>query len=506
MGNENITGGGTGGVTAGGGAYIDLTVPLNVGSAYSNLATHADGSVIGAGSPIAGSTALLKPLKGEPLTLDSIESMVGAEAVSKLSTSMNIAMQWQGASSVVAIQVQLNSTDPSQPTVPIIPLYYDLATGKMSTTKAGAEALASGAPAPTGGSSAAGAVKQSGNPWLAGNVMVGFLIAFMDLTETLMKTKMAEGNLQIQGMELTVALAKDAATFIMAAATAQNFQHITAAVCAGVSCVSTAICTGVSCGSDAQVKEPETVPDQLPSKPPRDADESDTEYGTGVEEVEGEDDIDTTVDLQQLKLGEMDDTTANVEDVGEETEEEQEVEIASPTGKQTAENEQTKVTQSQEEATEKEGEDEVDIKATDQQTEETAKSTKDQKAQDDWSQKRIERSQERYDIQQRNVGVNERNRVLQFRSKLFQGLQQVISQGNQTVSEGVAANVALIAGQANARKEVIDGIKQVVGQAYMHNMADAFKSNTDLISQVLQTYDAMHRALMDAVASALRAR
>jgi hypothetical protein len=522
--------------------FIDLTVPLSVGDAYTNLATKADGSVIG--GPVSGSTALLQPLKGEPLTLDSIESMVHTEAASKLSTSMNIAMQWQGTSSVVALQVQLNSTDPSAPQVPVIPLYYDLATGALSTTKQGATGLvAMGVPAPAGTGSTAAAGK---NPWLAGNVMVGFLIAYMELVNTLMKTKMAEGNLEIKGMEMTVSLADDSALCIMAAAQAQQQQHITAAICAGVSAATTIVCTGVSCGAEFQMRDEVDVPDQLPSKPVKGVTFNNKAeqitFGKGsapatgtiskstvdvkgdptatsitaagsssgqdtseeVSEDEGSEDgtdsISTASDEGQIDLDEEDADMSRTSDSADE--EQADIDVVT-SGKQSDDQQvQTqgqKQTEDQEETTSKEGEVEVTSK-----DKAEAKDEEQTMSQEDWDKERMRVRDERSQAQKNNIKVRATNRKLQIASTLAKGVQQVLQQGSQAVSEGVAANVAIVAGAANAQKEVFDAIRQVVASAYMHNMAEAFKSNSDLISQVLSSYDAMHQKLADAVAAALR--
>lgn len=74
-----------------------------------------------------------------------------------------------------------------------------------------------------------------GNPWLSGNVYVVFLMCFMELQRTLMKSKVVEGNIELSSMHLTYQLAKETADMIMKIAEMNRMLHIAQAAMAAVS-------------------------------------------------------------------------------------------------------------------------------------------------------------------------------------------------------------------------------------------------------------------------------
>lgn len=78
-----------------------------------------------------------------------------------------------------------------------------------------------------------------GNPWLAGNVYVAFLISFMDLQRLMMENKVVQGQIELASMNMITELAKSAADAIMAIAKTNQMIHIaTAAMSAASICIS----------------------------------------------------------------------------------------------------------------------------------------------------------------------------------------------------------------------------------------------------------------------------
>lgn len=80
-----------------------------------------------------------------------------------------------------------------------------------------------------------------GNPWLAGNVYVAFLIIFNFIQRILMENKVVQGKVELAGMNLVTTLAQSTADAIMSIAKTQQMIHIVTAVMSGIA-VATAIC------------------------------------------------------------------------------------------------------------------------------------------------------------------------------------------------------------------------------------------------------------------------
>lgn len=76
-----------------------------------------------------------------------------------------------------------------------------------------------------------------GNPWLGGNVYVGFLVEFMEMQRMMMKNKVVEGEVELLSMDLITELAKTTADLIMQIAKTNQAIHIVSAVMAAASLV-----------------------------------------------------------------------------------------------------------------------------------------------------------------------------------------------------------------------------------------------------------------------------
>jgi hypothetical protein len=492
----NIPVGGSppGGAGAGGGFSINLDVPLASGEPYSYKVTDAKGDVIGSGSSknAAGSAA-------NPLTKDSIQSMSQQEALNKLTPSLNISLQWGGANSTAVLQMQLNTLDPANPQVPVIKLYYDQAKGSVSAQNAQTGQTASSTlslSAPAGQTSGA---KSSANSWFTSNAMVAFEITFMEMVNTLMKTKMAEGQVQLKGFSLVMELANDASQCILNAANAQYTQHLAAAVCAGVGMVTTIACTCASSAVSGKMQEEEVVPEKTTPTPTSEV----SIKGEDDENVEDEGEVGEEEDEDIPAVTDDDDKVTDETDADDSGE--GDVDDVDPKGGKAdtvAKKGEAADAADEDKAVDKEGEakakaDEDKAKAGEDKAE-----VKDEDAakEADAGDKKLTRQQ----VKEKNREIRLQNRKLQNLSQKIQGLRDASTQLSTVISEGVSANTTLIAANANAQKEVIEGVKQVVSTAYLHNMNDAFKSNTDLISQLLGTFDQMHSKLTDAINASLR--
>lgn len=80
-----------------------------------------------------------------------------------------------------------------------------------------------------------GQVASKGNPWLSGNVYVGFLIVFMQMQRIMMKNKVVQGQIELNSMNLVTQLAQTTSDLIMNVAKQNQMIHITTAVMSGVS-------------------------------------------------------------------------------------------------------------------------------------------------------------------------------------------------------------------------------------------------------------------------------
>jgi hypothetical protein len=108
-----------------------------------------------------------------------------------------------------------------------------------------------------------------GNPWLAGNVYVAFLISFIELQRLMMKNKMVQGQIELATMNMITELAKSSADAIMAIAKTNQMIHIATAVMSAVSIAITIVSMvgAVKAASRTKAAEP-AQPGKPPPPPP----------------------------------------------------------------------------------------------------------------------------------------------------------------------------------------------------------------------------------------------
>lgn len=239
--------------------YLGLVPPQTDGSMYTNLVTNAKGVPLG---DVEDPQKTLAHTLGYPDT-DTIGSALD-ETITEL-RNLNVLMQIWGASSD-PLKDQLDSLDPSHPALPILQELVEIShqalkSGDLGGVKVNApqeqvkrtstddkidghssdisDAIDTGEEvlrnAGTGGATYTTTV--GGNPWLAGNVYVAFLVNFMEMMKTLKESKIVQGDIEIATMGMIVELAKSAADAIMEAAKSRQMVHIVSAVMAGVSLV-----------------------------------------------------------------------------------------------------------------------------------------------------------------------------------------------------------------------------------------------------------------------------
>ena len=197
---------------------ILIIPPSQFGANYDNLVTNAHGVPIGANDP---KTALATALGYSDK--DTIGPAL--DQITELAQSLNIGIQIQRTGKAGdPVQVQLDSLDPANPQVPVI-------KNLLSLLEA---ALAKGQ---IGGTNIAGSVatEVKGNPWMSGSVYVSFLLEFMEMMRVLKANKVVEGQVEVASLQMIVQIAKDTAAIHMRLAEIEQINHITAAVCAGIS-------------------------------------------------------------------------------------------------------------------------------------------------------------------------------------------------------------------------------------------------------------------------------
>lgn len=81
------------------------------------------------------------------------------------------------------------------------------------------------------------AKESSGNKWLSGNVYTSYLLIFMEMQRILMKNKVVQGKVEMNGMNLVLELARATADVIMELAKINQMIHIVTAVMSAVAIV-----------------------------------------------------------------------------------------------------------------------------------------------------------------------------------------------------------------------------------------------------------------------------
>lgn len=104
-----------------------------------------------------------------------------------------------------------------------------------------------------------------GNPWLAGNVYVAFLIAFIDLQRLMMKNKVVQGTIELASMNMITELAKSSADAIMAIAKTNQMIHIATAC---MSAASICVTVGSMVGGAVAAARTKITPSTEAGKPP----------------------------------------------------------------------------------------------------------------------------------------------------------------------------------------------------------------------------------------------
>lgn len=124
-----------------------------------------------------------------------------------------------------------------------------------------------------------------GNPWLAGNVMVAFLIAFMDIVFSQKASQAAAGQVMLNQISIISTMAQVQADLITSSAELEAIGDFVAAAAAGVSLLISAISlagTGAAMKSMSSVNREEglaDVPQQPQVKPESEATEDDYMMG-----------------------------------------------------------------------------------------------------------------------------------------------------------------------------------------------------------------------------------
>ena len=261
---------------------LGLPPPKSSGDQYANLVSRPGGPPLGEGdNTVKKGTA---KATGEPSSIqDVLEEIKLAEAnlpPELLGLNFGISMKSIG----IMAQNQLDTLDPTNPSVPILLKYiqivqnFELASGDLvgalgtqgaqklaerqkiavgdnDAKVAGAanvQANAATANDPVGAanvqSSAVAATSSAANPWLSGNSYVAFQINYWLMLKALKEMKEVEGKTQVASLDMMVELAKDTAEAILDAAETRFWEHIAMAI---VDAVSVGITIGFTVASVA---------------------------------------------------------------------------------------------------------------------------------------------------------------------------------------------------------------------------------------------------------------
>lgn len=191
---------------------------------------------------------------------DDIDSL---EEAQDITNKLNINLQLGGSikKAEAAMQEELDTLDPSNPRVPILGKYIDIcdkllegksipgvtfAVGEdIDGTYLQIDADGVGAPAAAAAPTTHLSGKVGGNPWLAGNAYVTFLINFITLAKLMMQNKAVESKAELASITMMFELGNLAASQIRKAGENAAEMHrvaaITAAITAGVTALTTTI-------------------------------------------------------------------------------------------------------------------------------------------------------------------------------------------------------------------------------------------------------------------------
>lgn len=305
------------------------------------------------------------------------------------------------------------------------------------------------------------------NPWLAGSMMVAFLVTFMSLVAMLVKNKEAQSDLQTKSINMMMALTMSTVDSIMKKATLDQKNYIAAAVCAGIACAGAAISAGYGArGSTGQtpktIKPGATELNAIKMKP------GTPEYKANFEKV-GDQPALFKDSITKENIGKWEKQYGRKFEVGDKISGEgltQDQALAH--NKMVDEN--NAITGGGPNARESIATREKDIT----------------KAKED------------------NLKIaNEEGAFRSSRMAMGNVISTITSQGAEAIKNAFfAANAVDIATQ-EALKTLLEGYRQVI-QQQLNTSIETFKSDSDLVSQTLQTFDSMRSKLMDAINALMR--
>lgn len=310
-----------------------------------------------------------------------------------------------------------------------------------------------------------------GNPFLASNPFVAFMVNFMEMTRMLMQNKRVEGTIQINTIDLIMAYAEDTKSQIMRAAKLQQKNYITAAICAGVAMVGTGVGLGMSLYGLAGAKQPlNKPPPQKPEVPPFTAQQPaipnpPTTFRPGNPPQPTNANGLTQREIHSANLGADQANLARARMIETNN---PNLHVAND-GTITNRNTGVRVTE--------------------------AELNSDIKLQNETAQAKVDESNKA--IEKRNDARSETLR------SVGQGIGQVVKSATDMIENAVKAATELDKAQAEAAKTMLEAYRQMA-QQLLSSVNDSFRADGDKIKDLIQQLDGIKRSLNEAVASMLR--
>lgn len=272
---------------------ISLPPPDGSGHPYSNLVVNAKtGKTVGS-DPDNSANGLNSQLTA--VFGDDVDSLAEAQAIAD---KFNINLQLGGTlrSAKETMQDELDNLDPANPRVPILGKYIDicdklLAGGSVPGVNFALGLNSDGSnflsmDADNVGATAAPTTNLSGtvggNPWLAGNAYVAFLVNFITLAKLMMENMMVEAKCEIASMQMIFEIGNLTAKQIEISGQKMAEMHRIAAITAAVSAATVVATTLISVKGMMKnkmepepeadvytpVKRPAPLPGEKPTPPP----------------------------------------------------------------------------------------------------------------------------------------------------------------------------------------------------------------------------------------------
>lgn len=375
----------------------------------------------------------------------------------------------------------------------------------------------------------------SGNAWESGTAYLAFELAFLTLVRLMMRTKMVETNVQMVAQGMQYAMAQNTAGMMITEADTQRSQYMTEAITSGIS-LSASLTSGVIGMGGTDQEEQPVSSNNAPATKMEEMEELPEEgkttnvYGHTKEQVETNnaqiklankniqerngvisnrnDTIKKNDDHITLQKGYLASGSAADEDVTQSDINNRVTtnrELIESTQKDAAQNEAEKLSITKlKEDPNTEVNPTADKLTKDQIKEYNTKQVAAGNKEADSINAKVKSTNEA--IKAKNAGIASRNaNMRQTRHSASQFLDNTFQNLTKMTNSSVQAAYAVQLGYLKGQEAIVQTVGSLQG-TLASSAGDAFRANSDLLSQTINMLDSIRQKLIDAVAAMLRGK